>query len=440
MHYTLENSIIRNSKTVCFHPLTGLIPYEFGTSKEEYLACRESAWMGGTLSFIRVYDVFGPDSVKFLNSVCVNRDFGKLQIGKSRHGITVNEKGQILANGLIVRLSEDRFHTYSMAPALEYYVSISELDVYGEYTEENEYFYQIDGPKSLEIIEDACQCDIHDLKFAQNKTVAIAGTEMQVHRLGMSGALAYEVHGAAENADIVFDALKVSLDKFGGKLQGFKNYCTLNHTPGGYPNHSIHFDLPYHASGEDLSKFCERKWRHTKLIGSAADNDQNYYVTPYDIGWGSRVNFDHEFIGKEALMKIAADPPNVPVTLEWNTDDVADVFASQLRGRDVEPYDAIEFPTQQAEGVDGSTRMDYVLDGDDIVGVATGKTIAYYERRMISLAFIKKEYAEEGRELSVLWGCLDSPKKRIRAVVAPYPYYNETRNETFDVNSITKRF
>jgi hypothetical protein len=43
-----------------------------------------------------------------------------------------------------------------------------------------------DGPKSLEILEAACQCDIHDLKFAQNKFVKIGDTDMLVLRLGMS--------------------------------------------------------------------------------------------------------------------------------------------------------------------------------------------------------------------------------------------------------------
>lgn len=438
MKLTFDNSIIKCAKTVAFHPLTGLLPYEFsGNSREEYMACRETAWLGGTLHIVRVYDVFGPDVVKFLNYTCVNRDFAKLPIGKSRHGITCNDKGQILANGLILRLAEDRFRTYSMAPALHYHMEKTDLDVQGEFVEDNEYFYQIDGPKSLEILEEACQCDLHDLKFAQNKKVMICGTEMLIHRLGMSGALGYEMHGEAKYADIAFDRLKEVLDRFGGKLQGFKNYCTLNHTPGGYPNHSIHFDLPYHYSWPDLSEFCARSWRKTKFLGSAADDAQNYFVTPYDVGWESRVNFDHEFIGKEALLELSKNPPRTTVTLEWNTEDVGDVFMSQLRGLDVEPYDPIEFPTQQAENVDGSTRMDYVLVDGKKVGLATGKTISYYDRRMISLAYIDKEYAVEGLDVVVLWGTPGHPQKEIRVKVARFPYFNEPyRNETFDVENI----
>ena len=56
---------------------------------------------------------------------------------------------------------------------------------------------------------------------------------------------------------------------------------------------------------------------------------------------------------------------------------------------------------------------------------------------MISLAFINKEYAEEGREVVVLWGNPGGPQKEIRAKVARFPYYNgEFRNETFDTEKI----
>ena len=46
------------------------------------------------------------------------------------------------------------------------------------------------------------------------------------------------------------------------------------------------------------------------LAGSfASSNIEDYYVTPYEIGYGPFVKFDHDFIGREALEKIA-DKPN----------------------------------------------------------------------------------------------------------------------------------
>ena len=55
-------------------------------------------------------------------------------------------------------------------------------------------------------------------------------------------------------------------------------------------------------------------------------NIEDYYLTPYDLGYGPFVKFDHDFVGREALEKIAANPQRQKVTLVWNGDDVARVF------------------------------------------------------------------------------------------------------------------
>ena len=45
------------------------------------------------------------------------------------------------------------------------------------------------------------------------------------------------------------------------------------------------------------------------LGGSFYSNDiRDYYLTPYDLGYGPFVKFDHDFIGRQALEKMAAKP------------------------------------------------------------------------------------------------------------------------------------
>ena len=401
------------------------------------MAGRESAWLGINLNFSPAYDVYGKDTIKLMNRVCVNRDFAKLKEGASRHAVICDEKGRMMADGVVIKIGEDHFRCYFLAPVLQYYVESSGMDVAGKYIED-EYFYQIDGPKSLEIMEKACECDLHDLKFAHNKRVKICGTDMTIHRLGMSGALAYEVHGAAKDAEIAYRRIRSVLEEFGGKPQGVRNYAVVNHTPAGYANQMQHYIYPIFSGDPKLAEFCQGKAINMPLRGSASDDENNFYLTPYDVGWGFLVNFDHDFIGKDALQKIAQDPPRQIVTLEWNTEDVGDVFMSQFRGKDVDFYDPIEDHTPNADGSEGVfARGDYVLADGKKIGMATGKTYAYYERRMISLAIIDKAYAVEGKELTVLWGSEGYPKKEIRATVAQFPYYQgEYRNETFDVEKI----
>src|ERR1044071_1133927 len=65
------------------------------------------------------------------------------------------------------------------------------------------------------------------------------------------------------------------------------------------------------------------------LGGSFVSNDiRDYYLTPYDLGYGPFVKFDHDFVGRAALEKMAANPPRKKVTLVWNGDDIARVFGS----------------------------------------------------------------------------------------------------------------
>lgn len=412
------------------------MPMEYVGAREEYLACRTTAWLQYGLTVLFMYEVSGPDSAKLLNQVCVNRDFSKMKPGNSKHAIICNEKGNMVADGVIMYVGDTLYRTYAMAPILAYYVEKSNLDVTGKYVHD-EYLFQLDGPKSLEILEEATQTDLHDIKFAKNKKVKICETDMVVHRLGMSGCLAYEMHGAAKDAEVVYTKLREVTEKYGGKMLGSRHYIVLNHTPAGYPNQAIHYLYDHYSGEPDFVEFTRKNCFPQIPQGSAIVQPELLHVTPYDVGWGYLVNMDHDFVGKEALMEIKKSSPRQAVTLEWNTEDVGEVFMSQFRGREVEPYEPIEAYHDFYNAGTSGFRGDLVLAGDKVIGSATGRCYAFYERHMISLAFIAKEYAVEGTELEVLWGRPEYPQKRIRAKVARFPYYNEEyRNETFDVENI----
>lgn len=439
MQFSSDSAIFKGTDYY-FNCLGTLLPYEFTGSKDEYLACRSTAWLGVNLNNTPVLDIWGTDAVKFLNKTCVNRDFGEMKPGMSKHALICNEKGQMLSDGVIMAKEDGSFRTYWLAPLIQYFILSSGMDVHCEYRQD-EYFFQIDGPKSLEILEEACECDLHDIKFARNKQVKICGTDMVVHRLGMSGALAYEVHGAAEDAEVAYTRIRDILEKHGGKLQGVRNYSILNHTPAGYPNQLQHYGYPFFTSGEGLAEFAKQYCIVPPLTGSASDDPELFYVTPYEVGWGYCINYHHDFTGKDALLA-AKGTGRKAVTLEWNTEDVGDVFMSQFRGTDVEPYDAIHFASALSDPSLGFfIRGDRVLADGKTIGIATGRTFAFYERRMISLAFISPEYAVEGTELEILWGQPNGPQKKIRATVAQFPYYQgEYRNETFDTEKIPHRY
>lgn len=415
----------------------GLHPMEFTNAFDELRGSRETAWLGTALSLSStVYDVSGPDAIKLLNYVCVNKDFSMQKIGRVRHGLLCNYKGQLLADGLVVRMSEDRFRTYYLAPVLQYYVEHLGMDVSGQWITD-EFFLQLDGPRSLEILEAAAQTNLHAMKFAGRMDAVISGKPVTIIRLGMSGALAYELHGNEKDCDAVYTRILEVGQPFGVKRLGGEQYCE-NHTPGGYPNQSIHFPFPFLTSGEDMKKFLQNTGffvtadkEHYDFHGSAADDPENLFVTPYDIKWDYIINYDHDFVGKEALLEIAKNPPRTAVTLEWNLEDVGAAYAAQIRNTNYIIYDDISQKCFNA----GSTSK--VLADKKMIGITSGRVRDYYHASMISLAFIRKEYANEGNELQILWGTESQNQRVIRAKVARFPYYNgEYRNETCDVDKM----
>ena len=50
------------------------------------------------------------------------------------------------------------------------------------------------------------------------------------------------------------------------------------------------------------------------------------------MGYGPFIKFDHDFIGRQALEKMAGKPHRKKVTLAWNAGDVMKVFRSMFAG------------------------------------------------------------------------------------------------------------
>lgn len=418
-----------------------LFPYFYTGWRDETDSWKKTAYLGAALMNSPILDVKGPDIAKFFNSICVN-NFDNFKIGKIRHAVICNEKGQIMTDGVVMKIDEDTYRTYWLEPVLGYLIQKNN-DKYNIASEEltgKEYFFQIAGPLSYEIIQAASDTDISDLKFANHKMIKIKGKDVRILRLGMTGNLAYEIHGPMNDAREIYDHVWSAGKDKGMRKLGQLAYC-MNHTEGGFPNINIHYPLPWFESEElgfnGFGEFLSAKpWfafynYNRRLIGSVGDELQVRFVTPVDVGWANLIKFDHDFTGRAALEKAVAKPARTVVTFEWNADDIADVYASQFRGTDVEPYDFIEDRPNDLfyfGGAQFTYLADKVMDGERTVGISVGRSASNYYRRMISLGFIDPADAVEGKELKVIWGTEGQPQKEIRVKVARFPYLNMDRN------------
>lgn len=230
-----------------------MLPYEYTGYKDEVLASKSTAYIGTALNESPIFELKGPDAAKFLTSICVN-DFMNMKVDSIRHAIICNEKGQIMTDGVVMKIDEYTFRTYWLMPVIDYYVSKSELDIEGIDLTGKEFFIQIAGPRSLEILEQTTKSDLHDIQFAKHRLTEIADVTVRILRLGMAGTLAYEIHGDMTKLDQVYEAIwKVGSSDFGAKKQGRVAYC-MNHTEAGFPNINMHYPLPWYED-QDLAEY-----------------------------------------------------------------------------------------------------------------------------------------------------------------------------------------
>ncbi|MGH9295820.1 MAG: aminomethyl transferase family protein, partial [Acidimicrobiales bacterium] len=150
-----------------------------------------------------------------------------------------------------------------------------------------------------------------------------------------------------------------------------------------------------------------------------------YYVTPFELGYGRHVAFDHDFVGRAALEEMAKNPRRTKVTLVWHPEDVLAAMGTLL-GEAV-PAKLIDWPKSRYS----LFQSDKVQKDGRQVGISMDCGYDYNDRAMLSLATIENELAEPGTEVVVVWGEEPNSSKpqvephrqvEIRATVAPVPY------------------
>jgi syringate O-demethylase len=162
-----------------------------------------------------------------------------------------------------------------------------------------------------------------------------------------------------------------------------------------------------------------------------SDDVEDYYFTPWDLGYGKFVRFDHDFIGRDALQQMAQDPPRTKVTLALENDDVLRVTGSQLETGGRAKF--MEFPS----AVYAMHPYDAVMVNGEPAGISTWIGYSSNERKMLTLAVVDNEFAEPGTEVTLLWGEEGGGTRKlaverhqqyeIRAIVSPVPYSKVAR-------------
>jgi glycine cleavage system aminomethyltransferase T len=382
----------------------------------------------------------GPDALRLLSDLAVNTfaDFG---VGKAKQYVAVNPDGHLIGDAILFHLEEELFDLVGHPMVIDWVTFHLERGDYEATVERDDnsavrtsgppklYRYELQGPTAAALIEEVTGAPLPQVRFFNTTEFTIAGRRVRGLRHGMAGQPGFELFGPWDDGDAVLEALLTAGEHHGLVRVGAKAYSTANLESGWVP-------APMTALFSDHPLMQEyREWLPVTKVGSIGGSHhpadiRGHYLTPFDIGYGKTVRFDHDFVGREALEALAEAPPRTKVTLVWDADDVTAAVGSVYRPGPGAKY--IEMPKARY----ATHHEDQVLKDGRQVGISLDCGYLANERAMVSLATVENEFAVPGTEVVVVWGeqpvsgkpaVEEHVQVEIRATVAPVPFVDFAR-------------
>ena len=439
--------LLRNSQLGAY--VYPVVPYEFSNWRREQKAWRETCVLfDQTHHMVNLY-LRGPGAIDLITRTAINST-ANFPVDMAKQYVPVTPAGHVIGDGILFHLAEEEYCFVGRAPAanwLQFHAETGGFDVevekddrspmrpMGQAVTRSVWRFQIQGPNAWSVIEKLNGGPLPEVKFFRMATMNIAGQQVRTLRHGMAGAPGLELWGPYEDYFKIRDAILEAGQEFGIEPVGSRAYASNTLESGWIPS-----PLPAIYTGEELRAYREwlpaQGYEATNSIAGSfvSDNIEDYYLNPWELGYGGFVKFDHDFIGREALEQIDPAAQRKKVTFAWNSEDLAEVLASILKPEG-ESYQFFDVPIANY----GSTSFDSVVDADGtVVGASMFTGYSANERRGLSLGIVDPEI-EHGTELTLIWGepnggtrkpvVQPHKQKEIRVIVSPVPYSEVARLE-----------
>lgn len=439
-------NMLRNSKIGAY--VYPVVPAEYSNWRDEQRAWRDNCVLFDQSHHMVNLYIEGPDAVKFVSYLGFN-SFEKFPVDRAKQLAPCSYDGYIIGDGILFHLEPNKLVFVGRAPAaswIEFQAQTGGFDVKTEKDDRSPsnpkakavirscYRFQIQGPNAWKLIEKLNGGPVKEIKFFNMDAITIGGRKVRALRHGMAGAPGLEIWGPYEEREEIRDIIVEAGKEFDLHQVGSRAYATNTLESGWIPS-----PLPAVYTGAKMKAY--REWLPATSYEGAgsmggsfvSSNIEDYYVTPYEMGYGPFVKFDHDFIGREALEKFSKQPQRKKVTFAWNSEDVTKVFRSMLEPG-AEHYKYIDLPLSNYT----SASYDQISLGGKTVGLSMFAGYSYNERSMLSLGIVDPSL-EIGTEVTLLWGEENGGTQKatverhkqipIRAIVSTVPYSKVVREE-----------
>jgi vanillate/3-O-methylgallate O-demethylase len=440
--------VLRNAQNPAY--IVPVVSSEFSNWRLEQKAWREAAVLFDQSHHMDNVIIRGPDAIRLISDTAIN-SVSNFAVNLAKQYVPVNEDGYVIGDGILFRENEEEFLFVGRAPAgnwLRYHGETggyqnleievdrrSPMNPMGQPVKRKYWRFQIQGPNAWAVIEKLNGTPVEKLRFFHMAHMNIAGERVRTLRHGMSGVPGLEIWGDYASYTKVRDAIVEAGEEFGLRPCGGRAYPTNTLESGWIPD-----PLPAIYTGNSLRKY--REWlpadgveARNAIAGSfVSGNVEDYYLTPWALGYGTFIKYDHDFIGRSALEKMDVDSQLRKVTLTWNIDDLTRIFTSMLQNEGV-GYKYFDLPLANY----GYYNFDSVVDGHgNHLGFSMWTGYSENERTALSLATIDPRI-KIGSEVKVIWGEPDGGSRKatverhrqleVRAIVSPAPYSVVARTE-----------
>lgn len=331
-----------------------LIPPAFTNWRDEQRSWSETAALLHQSHHMPELFINGPDSLKVVERLGIGT-VDNFAEGRAKQFISCTPTGHVIGDCIAYRLGPESFELVSGMPLqnwVQYNAEHDDWDV--EITRDppsnldpsrrrSRYRFQLDGPSAGNILATASDNELQELKFFHTTHVSIKGHDVLVLRHGMAGYAGVELSGPFEEEAEVREAILVAGEEYGIVPVGTLAYFStvLSNAWMSHPVPGVFTDGTLRGYREWLPG---HSWEANIELGGSyvSANIEDYYVTPYDLGYGHIVKFDHDFVGRESLEGLSASHTRKKVVLVWDSGDVQRVYASQFGS--MERFKSIEAP------------------------------------------------------------------------------------------------